>query len=136
MPIRSAAILTTGYIAGPIIGDTAPNPNEQYFVGPTGLYNQLILYVDFTLGSLTTAELIIEFSDQVGANADWYQETEDDLTDSTGINTERNMTRQFAATGKYRIPVKVNDNFMRVSVKGTGDVTGSSMKVGAIIGNN
>jgi len=133
MPVRSAAILTTSYVAGTVIGGKGADPNFQYFVGPAGLKNQLILYVDFTLGSLTTAELIVEFSND---NSDWYQETEDDLAASTGINTERNQVRTFVATGKYRIPITINDNFIRVSVKGTGTTTGSSMKIGAVIGNN
>ena len=139
MPIRDAAILTTGYVAGNVIG--AVNAGEkpasgqmlQHFVGTAGLFNQIILYVDFTKGSLTTAEILVEFSDN---NVDWYAETVDDVNAGTGIITERNAVRQLTANGKYRIPIRVNDNYIRVSIKGTGTVTSSSAKIGAIIGNN
>lgn len=140
MPIRAAAILTTAYVVGNIIGqvpsDLATNPPDAaYLSGPVGLLNQLILYVDFTLGSLTTAQLIVEFNnDPTDANG-WYQETVDGPTASTGVITEEVAVRTFNATGKYRIPIKINDQFIRVSIKGTGTVTGSSAKINAIIGN-
>lgn len=129
MPIRTAAILTTAYVAGTVIGVE----NPPYMAGPVGLYNQLTLYVSFTIGSLTTAELIIEFSND---GVDWYQETIDDIAAATGIITQRNSVRTFAATGKYRIPLPITDQFIRVSIKGTGTVTGSSATINAIIGNN
>lgn len=140
MPIRDAAILTTSYVIGNIIGKV-PNtlaanpPTPIYIGGPVGLLNQLILYVDFTKGSLTTAELIVEFNNDCTDDNGWYQETEDDIAASTGIITERNVVRQFGASGKYRIPIKINDQFIRVSIKGTGTVTSSSAKINAIIGN-
>lgn len=140
MPIRDAAILTTSYVAGTIIGKVSPllasnPPLPQYLSGPVGLLNQLILYVDFTKGSLTTSELIVEFNNDCTDDNGWYQETEDDIAASTGIITERNIVRQFAATGKYRIPIKINDQYIRISIKGTGTVTSSSAKINAIIGN-
>ncbi len=116
------------------------NSYVQYVLGfgtdglPVNLNNQLILYVHFTKGSLTTAEIIIEFSHD-GIN-NWVQETYDDIAASTGIVTERPMVRQLAASGDYRIPVPINDQHIRVSVKGTGTVTSSLMAVDAIIGNN
>ena len=55
--VRDKAILTTSYVAGTLLD------------GPTGTgldcYNQLILDIDFTIGSLTTAEVKIEFSDEL-----------------------------------------------------------------------
>lgn len=140
MPIRSAAILTTAYVVGNVIGqvpsDLVSNPPDPVYVaGPVGLLNQLILYVDFTLGSLTSAQLIVEFNNDPTDVNGWYQETIDDIASSTGIVTQRNTVRTFAATGKYRIPIKTNDQYIRVSIKGTGTVTSSSAKINAIIGN-
>lgn len=140
IPIRDVLVLTTSYVIGRIIGqvpsDLASNPPDAaYLSGPVGLQNQLILYVDFTKGSLTTAELIVEFNnDPTDANG-WYQETEDNIAAATGIITQTNIVRQFAATGKYRIPIKINDQYIRVSIKGTGTVTGSLAKINAVIGN-
>lgn len=140
MPIRPAAILTTAFVAGNIIGqvpsDLATNPPDAaYFSGAVGLLNQLIIYLDLTLGSLTNATLIVEFNnDPTDANG-WYQETVDGPTASTGVITEVSATRTFAATGKYRVPIKINDQFIRISIKGVGTATGSSAKINAIIGN-
>lgn len=128
--IRSSLVLTNSYVPGLVIGGQT---TDAYFVGPCGLRNQLILYVDFTLGSLTSGEIKVEFSND---GIDWYQETIDDIASSTGIITERNSVRTFSATGKYRIPIKINDNYIRVSAHGTGTATGSLMAINAIIGNN
>lgn len=128
--IRASAILTNSYVAGGIIGGTV---TINYLPVGIGQKNQLILYVDFTLGSLTTAEIKIEFSND---GIDWYAETEDDIAASTGIITERNSIRTFGATGKYRIPVQINDQYIRISAHGTGTVTSSLMAISAIIGNN
>lgn len=140
IPIRDAAILTNSYVAGRIIGqvpnDLASNPPDYaYLSGPVGLLNQLILYVDFTIGSLTTGEIKVEFNNDPTDDNGWYQETIDDIAASTGIVTERNSVRTFSATGKYRIPIKINDQYIRISAHGTGTVTSSSMKINAIIGN-
>jgi len=138
MPVRDAAVLTTDYVAGSIIGKvpsavSSVPPNPAYLSGPVGLNNQLILYVDYTKGSLTTAEIKIEFSDD---GSDWYQETVDDVAASTGIITERPGVRSLADSGKFRIPIKINDQYIKVSIKGTGNVVGSSARISAIIGNN
>jgi len=47
--VRSSAILTTSYVAGTI-------------VEPRQSHNQLIVLVDFTIGSLTSAELKIDYA--------------------------------------------------------------------------
>lgn len=133
MPVRDALVLTTGYVAGTVIGKSAP-PN--YLSGPVGLLNQLILYIDYTKGGLSSAQIKIEFSDD---GVDWYQETHDDPgAPAAGLVTmsESIMTREITITGKFRIPLPITDQYIRVSVKGTGDPTGSSMKVGAIVGYN
>jgi len=119
-PIRTAAVLTTSYVAG-----TELTPSN---VDPI-IHNQLILLVDFTIGSLTTAELKIEFSPD-GTN--YYQETADSV--SGGTIGEAVGTRQFSATGAYRIAVPIKDHYIKVSVKGTGTVTSSSMAIKAILG--
>lgn len=114
--IRSAAILTTSYVAGTDIEEVYDR-------------NQLIILVDFTKGSLTSAELKIEFSPD-GTN--WFQETATSVTG--GTISESLAEHALTATGKYRISVPINDRKIRISVKGTGTVTSSSIAVKAIIG--
>lgn len=115
-PVRSAAILTTGYVAGTVV-DTQ------------GDYNQAIINVAFTIGSLTSAELKIEFSND-GTN--YYQETNPSV--SAGITTETLAAHTWTATGNYRIPVPILDRYIKISIKGTGTVTSSSAAVTVNLG--
>lgn len=116
--VRSAAILTTGYVAGTVLEGM-----DQY--------NQLNLYIDFTIGSLTTLDLKVEFSHD-GTN--YYQETASAV--STGTSTETALVHKYAATGKYRLAVPLKDSFVKVSVIGSGGtVTGSSCAITAIAGS-
>lgn len=115
--IRAAAILTTAYVAGTVI-----EANQQ---------NQLVIYLDFTKGSLTTAELKVEFSPD---NSDYYQETASSVT--AGVDTNTLVEHQVSATaGKYRIAIPIKDRYIKISVKGTGTPTSSSAKVTAILGS-
>ena len=114
--VRAAAILTTSYVAGTVLENTQE-------------YNQLVLYVDFTKGSLTSAELKVEFSPD---NTNWYQETVSSVTG--GVDSVTALVHQWAANAADRIMIPIKDRYIRVSVKGTGTVTSSSMAVSAILG--
>jgi hypothetical protein len=116
IPVRSAAILTGTYVAGTTIEETHGE-------------NQLVLYVDFTKGSLTTAEFKIEFSPD---NTNWYQETTQSITGGTA--TETVAAHQIGASGAYRILVPIKDRYIKVSAKGTGTVTASEMTITAVVG--
>jgi len=114
--IRAAAILTNAYVAGTVIDAGAH-------------INQLVVYADFTIGSLTDAQIKVEFSHD---NSDYYQETFDSI--SGGTNTESAGVHKLTATGKYRIAIPVKDRFIKISSIGTGTVTSSSLKIDAIVG--
>lgn len=129
--LRSAAILTTSVVYSTFTTDFG----SQTFLGPNQLVdqkNQMVLLVDFTIGSLTSGDIFIEFSDD---QTNWHSETYDDVAAATGVITERVVTRRLGATGKYRISVPIKDRYVRVGVQGVGTVTGSSMTIDAIIGN-
>ena len=115
--VRSAAILTTSYVAGTVIADIKNN-------------NQLVLLVDFTKGSLTTAEIKIEVSDD-GTN--YYQEASTGNI-TAGVDSVASLERQISATGTYEILRPIKAAYVRVSAKGTGTATGSSMAIKALIG--
>lgn len=127
-PVRTAAILTNSYVAGTILGaetlTALSQPNE---------YNQLILLISFTKGSLTTAEVKIEFSSD---NSTYYQETGERVDTTTGIATDTAIIHQFSATGNYRLAIPCNDRYIKVSAQGTGTVTSSSLKIDAVLGIN
>ena len=117
--IRDAAVLTNSYVATTIrwINDNLDLTEK----------NQLVLLMDFTIGSLTSLEMKIDFS---WDNIDYYQETSLDI--SWGIWTVNLFEYTFDETGKYRIALPIKDKYMRLSVKGTWTVTGSSLKITSI----
>jgi len=121
-PVRSSAILTGSYVAGTVIG-----PNEL-----VEEENQLVIYVSFTIGALTSGQIKVEFSPD---NSTYYQETIADLTTTFGTSIEKVLEHSYAATGLYRIPIEVKDRYIKISAKGTGaDATGSLMQIDLVVG--
>lgn len=131
VPIRTAAILTNSFV----IGD---GPGSENIIGTVTdsktnkahLKNQLMLYLDFTLGSLTSAEIRIEFSPD---NVTYYREVDDGAI-SSGVVPETVFDRQLTADGLYRLALPIKDRFVRISAQGTGTVTGSSLAVAGVLG--
>ena len=121
--VRSSAVLTGSYVGGTVLGTPGTVPLQSY------LLNQVVIYIDLTLGNLTSAEVKVEFSND---NSDFYQETA--VAISGGVAGTSLLAYTFTASGKYRIPVPVKDKYIRISAKGTGDVTNSLMAVNAIVG--
>lgn len=121
--VRPAAILTNSYVAGTVLG-TGTTSNLEY-------NSTLVLDIDFTMGSLTSGEVIVEFSTD-GTN--YFQEVIDAVNTTTGIVTEKPAIRTFTATGKYHLSLPVMSKFIKISAHGTGTVAGSSMSIVASIG--
>lgn len=117
--IRSAAILTGSYVAATTIECNG--------------MTQLLLYIDFTKGNLTTLNLTVDFSED---NSTFYQEslTQADFGNST-VDVVINQY-DFDATGKFRLAIPVLDKFVKVSVKGTGTATSSSCTLDYVMGTN
>lgn len=120
--IRSAAVLATSYDTPTVFGGPDSGINLSR-------YNQLQVYHKFTKGSLTTAELVIEFSPN---GTDWYSETASSI--SSGTDTNAPLVHQVSATGNYRYSVPLKDAYVRVRVKGTGTVTSSSSQIDGMLG--
>jgi hypothetical protein len=116
--VREAAILTTSYVTGTTI-DTE------------GIRNQLILLVDFTIGSLTDAQIKLEFSRD---GSTWYQETFSSI--STGTDTLSLGVHKMTATGLYRVSASIMDRYVRVSAIGTGTATSSSLAIFSCVGES
>ena len=123
--LRASSVLTGSYVAGTVYSPQGLSPKQD----PVN-NNQLILYVGFTIGSLTSAELKIEFSDD-GTN--YYQETTSSV--SSGVSTDKLTEHKLEATGNYRIALPICDRYIKVSVKGTGTVTNSLLAIDAIVAN-
>lgn len=121
--IRDASELTNNYIAGSILGEGKIPHLESH--------SQVVLYVDFELGSLNNAQIKIEFSHD-GVN--YYQETVESINTSTGLIVENVSVHNFLTSGKYRLALSIMDKFIKVSAKGNGSTEGSSMAITAVVG--
>ena len=118
--IRDAAILTAAYVAGTVLGPSNTTPM---------LRNQLNVLVDLTIGSLTSASVKVEYSND---GTDWYQETF--MSVDTGVASGLGGIYTFVGTGKYMISIPIKAAYIRISGIGTGTLTESSLKLGAIVG--
>lgn len=118
--VRAAAILTNAYVAGTVLSYVNANP---------ALRNQLNLLVDFTIGSLTSVSLKVEYSHD-GTN--YYQETFEAI--SAGVSTLSLGVYTIAVTGKYTINIPIKAAYIKVSSIGTGTVTSSSLQIDAVVG--
>lgn len=107
---RAAAILTNGYVASAAIDVSTSN--------------QVIFFINFTIGSLTDADLKVEFSPD-GTN--WYQETYAVISGDTSAETLGIHT--YGASGAFRLPIEVAEKYIRISAIGNGTVTNSSMTI-------
>ena len=136
--VRAAAILTSSYVAGTVIGADSINGTTQEVTSDNvDQFNFLALEVDFTLGSLTTAGIIVEFSED---NSTWFQVQKS--TTSGGVTTFLPYVIQLSATGKYYININsecfngggFHSRYFRISAIGVGTATSSSMTITAITG--
>ena len=128
--VRTAAAVTTSYVAGTVIGAETTDKTM------TNEYNQLILNIAITKASLTSIELKVEFSPD---NTTWYRESHEKLDNGTGTiyPLEYSITASsLGTTENVRLPIQINDRYVRVSVKGTGTVTSSSVGITATLGVN
>jgi hypothetical protein len=114
--VRASAVLTGSYVAGTVITDVEN-------------CNQLVLFIDFTIGSLTDLLIKIEFSDD-GNN--YYQEVFSAI--SAGVSTDSAGEHKYTATGKYYLPIPIKTSSIKVSAKGTGTVTNSLLAISAVVG--
>lgn len=128
--VRASAVTTNSYVAGTILGAEAGTTLESRTTKPQE-YNQLVLFVDFTIGSLTDVLIKVEFSPD---NSSYYQETVGTI--ASGVETDATLEHKLTATGKYRIAIPCTDRYIKVSVKGEGTVTNSLCAIDAVLGVN
>lgn len=125
--VRGAAILTNSYVSATVqVDPMSPNAGANQDLSP---FNQLIVLVQFTIGSLTDGRVKIEFSPD---GTTWYQETTSSV--AAGVETDSVLEHAFTASGNYRLAIPLLDRFVRISAKGTGTVTSSSMAIDVVAG--
>jgi hypothetical protein len=114
--VRSAAILTSSYVAGTVLD------NCQGF-------NQMVINYDFTIGSLTDAQIKVEVSTD-GTN--YYELMLNGL--SAGVNTVVPTVYKLSATRKGSIePLSIATKYIKVSAIGTGTATSSSLAIDVVL---
>jgi hypothetical protein len=121
--IRPAAILTTSYVAAKVLGLTDKADGTQIMANPF-MANGLELECLYTKGSLTSVEIKIEFS-QDGTN--FVQETNKVISGGTTTLTVNEYTS--TTSTNFHISLPIMANYIRVSAKGTGTVTSSSLAI-------
>lgn len=114
---RESAVLTTSYVYHAIDG---PNSQDTTANG----YNQILLYITFTIGSLTSAEFVFEFSHD---KTNWFRETTETI--ASGVATAEDLEHKLVATGTLALPNTNAAPYIRIGVKGTGTVTGSLLGI-------
>lgn len=123
--------LTTGFLTTALFPHTLSDTNGQEITSAF-FYNQLELYVNETIGSATNIQWYLEFSND---NVNWYQEN---FTSSptAGIVIDTPITHEvLVATAPFRYIIPINDQFIRISAKGTGTVSDASIVIQACLGN-
>ena len=126
--VRASAVLTTSYV-----GTTPVDVREC---------NQANVFVAFTKGSLTTAEVKFQYSnnyDPVALTGDWFDYPFSDTSNATTSTTERlvpllSYVHQMSATFSSTIAVPLRGRWFRAAVKGTGTLTNSLMAVTVLAG--
>jgi len=91
--------------------------------------NKLVLYFDVTLGSLTSVDVKVFFSDDAST---WYQEQSASV--AGGVSTLSVFYRSMTAAGQYRETISIMDRYVKIQVRGTGTVTGSNLTAKAFVG--
>src|SRR6266478_6473822 len=102
--VRSAAILTNSYVAGTVIG-AEDGAGDYPHNG-----NQLIVYVDVTLGSLASVQVKLEFSHE---NSSYFQEGFSSISGAT--DTMNLGEHSFSVSGKYRLAIPIKDKYIKIS---------------------
>lgn len=115
--VRTDAILTTSYVAGTVL--------------ETHLRNQLVLYLKYTKGSLTSLEIKVEFSHD---NSTWFQETFTSVSSGTRTGVLGETTFAPAASANLTLTIPIMHPYVKIWAKGTGTVTNSSLEVRAGVG--
>lgn len=110
--IRSSAVLTTAYVDTDVV-DTAG-------------YSQVMLCFNLTRGSLTSFQYRVWMSQD---NVNWYREATEDVSSGEITDEEAFYSLTFADDVDYFKVIPCYGAYLKLSVKGTGTVTGSACAV-------
>jgi hypothetical protein len=115
VPVRTALIPTTSYVVGTVVENA-------------GQYNQLNVLVQWVAGTATSCEVKVEFSFD---GTTYFRET--NATVAGGSSTLVVNEYTFTTAGNYEIKVPISARYIKISIKGTGTLTTSTVAVDAIL---
>jgi len=110
--LREDAILTTGYVSSDSIRLTT--------------YNKIGLFFSVDKGSLTSFQYKVQWSPD---NSTWYDEVTETIAAGTITNTVNSYTITLSDDTDFYTLMPFRGSYLRVQVKGTGTVTGSSCAI-------
>ena len=117
--IRADAILTGAYVAGTIIPDCQK-------------YNQLMLFLKMTKGSITSIQIKVEYSHD---GITYYQETFTGLSGGTATESAGIFSFTLTADQNFKLAIPIKCSHIKVWAKGTGTLTNSALEIKAVLGN-
>nr|AKH46130.1 hypothetical protein [uncultured marine virus] len=117
--IRAAAILTGSYVVAQTFGRTLEEKTNNIES------SHILIDYDFTKGSLTTADIKVEYS---ADGSTWFQHTS--VSTSAGVATVSSAAYRLGASGVGTLAVPlIKHPYLRVSAIGNGTATGSSLTI-------
>jgi len=116
--IRSVSQPTGSFVAGTVL-------EHKH------LKNQLILKVDIVIGTAQSIEMKLEFSDD---EINFMQESVTSV--KSGVTDHELNIHRFKDSGSFRVAIPIKDKFIKISIKGNGTLTTTTVGVGSIVGIN
>lgn len=119
--VRADAILTTSYVAGTVLEDLERD-------------NQLMLYIEAVKGNVASFQVKVEYSYD---GVTYCQQSFESV--SGGVNTVSAGVFSFTLSGdpgdqNFVLAIPIKASKIKISTKGTGTITSSSVKITAAIG--
>lgn len=118
--VRDDAILTGSYVVGTELTDLERD-------------NQVMLFLEFTKGQLDSFQLKIEYSDDA---VTYYQDTFVSYSGAVATCSPGYFSFAPSDDQNFMLAIPIKCSKMKISVKGTGTVTSSSLRVRAAVGKS
>lgn len=124
--LRSAAVLTTSYVI-----PSRPLPDGTTTQAGINIadWNQLVLYVQATLGSATDIRIRVEYSPD---NSTWFAQTALDIGTPASSLVDGDLARVeyvIESTDNFVLPIPAAYRYMRIQCKATASGSGTSLTV-------
>lgn len=120
----TGVLATNSYVFSPTVS-----------LGVGGTPNQMCIYPTVTLGTLTSVQLKVQFSDD---NVNWFDQSLDNVAGATiaaGVATVATNSFERSLVQSEAIFVQLGLNrYLRIGYKGTGVVTGSALTLTITVG--